>query len=84
MEVINKWLFTNPLFYIIIISSLSIIIIYKLFYSRIVGRFGEKYTKNKLKKLPKEYKVINDVLIEVNGTTHQIDHVVVSKYGIFV
>lgn len=83
MEVINKWLFTNPLFYIIIISSLFIIIVYKLFYPRIVGWFGEKYTKDELKKLPKEYKVLNDVLIEVNGTTHQIDHVVVSKHGIF-
>lgn len=83
MEVINKWLFTNPLFYIIIISSVAIIIIYKLFYSKIVGWFGEKYTKDELKKLPKEYKVINNVLIEINGATHQIDHVVVSKYGIF-
>jgi len=31
-----------------------------------------------------KYKVINDVVIKVNGKTSQIDHVVVSNYGIFV
>ncbi len=35
--------------------------------------------------LPKdEYHLINNLLLETNGETHQIDHVLVSKYGIFV
>ena len=46
MEIINKWLLTNPLFYIILISSITIIIIYKFFYPKIIGWFGEKYTKD--------------------------------------
>ena len=38
-----------------------------------------------LSRLPKEeYRVINDVLIQSNGHSTQIDHVVVSVYGIFV
>lgn len=55
-----------------------------IFYKQIVGRAGEYYTKQALKKLPNDkYKIINDVFIKVNGYTHQIDHVVVSQYGIF-
>ncbi len=31
-----------------------------------------------------QYKIINDVIIEINNKTIQIDHIVVSVYGIFV
>ena len=32
-----------------------------------------------------EYKVLNDVMVRTqNGKTSQIDHIVVSAYGIFV
>ena len=52
---------------------------------KIIGWFGEHWTKQALKKLPKnEYKIINNVMLKLDGTTHQIDHIVVSKYGIFV
>lgn len=38
-----------------------------------------------MKKLPDEYLVINDIMIKTkDGSTHQIDHVVISKYVIFV
>lgn len=30
------------------------------------------------------YKIINDVMLEVDGVTHQIDHVVISQFGVFV
>ena len=53
--------------------------------NRIFGKAGEFWTKRELKKLNKEYKVINDVMIRTSdGSTHQIDHLVISKYGIFV
>ena len=55
-----------------------------LFESKIIGFFGELWTKKDLKKLPKEYKILNNIMIKVNNSTHQIDHIVVSKYGIFV
>lgn len=50
------------------------------------GFFGEFFIRVILKFLDKEkYIVINDVLIPTkDGKTAQIDHVVISKYGIFV
>ncbi|TWH83634.1 NERD domain-containing protein [Sedimentibacter saalensis] len=50
------------------------------------GFFGEFFIRVILKLLnKKKYIVINDVLIPTNnGKTAQIDHVVVSNYGIFV
>lgn len=52
---------------------------------KIFGKAGEFWTKRELRKLNNEYKTINDVMIETSdGKTHQIDHIVISKYGIFV
>lgn len=49
------------------------------------GKIGEKQVASILKKLPEDdYKVINDLLLSSNGYSSQIDHVVVSVYGIFV
>jgi len=71
----------NPLFWIVIIAG----ILCCLFYKEIVGKTGEYWTKKELKKLGKEYLIINDLMIRTEDKkTHQIDHVVISKYGIFV
>ena len=49
------------------------------------GKLGEKSVAKKLKKLDKnKYKVINDVILKTSRGTSQIDHLVVSNYGIFV
>ena len=48
------------------------------------GKYSEKLVSNKIKKLPKEYVVFNDLLFESNGHSTQIDHIVVSPYGVFV
>jgi len=50
------------------------------------GRRGEKFVAGRLRKgLPDEYLMLNDVYLPCSdGTTAQIDHVIVSKYGIFV
>lgn len=49
------------------------------------GHKGEKKTSRILSKLKKEgYTIFDDVLIKSNGRTSQIDHIAVSKYGIFV
>lgn len=75
-----KYYLTNPL----IITILVLGIISAVFYKQIIGWFGEYWTKQVLSKLPKtKYKIINNLFISVNGSTHQIDHVVVSPYGIF-
>lgn len=49
------------------------------------GRRGEKQVAALLSLLPKDkYRVINDLLIQKGGYSTQIDHVVVSVYGVFV
>lgn len=84
MSEFNHVLFSNPLYWTIIILSLIIIIIYKFWGAKIIGWFGEHWTRQALKKLPKnEYIILNNIFIEINGITHQIDHVVISPYGIF-
>ena len=48
------------------------------------GEKGEKEVANVLSQLNRKYKIINDVMIENGKGTSQIDHIVISKYGIFV
>lgn len=49
------------------------------------GKVGEVIVSNKLDGLPKDqYRVLNDVLLPTPKGTSQIDHLVVSIYGIFV
>lgn len=47
------------------------------------GKAGELRVHNILSQLPEGYFVFDDVVLETNGGTTQIDHVVVSKYGVF-
>ena len=85
MKELNHLLLTSSFYWIILISCILIIIICKLFGNKIIGWFGELWTKQELNKLPKDkYKILNDIFIKENEHTHQIDHVVVSQYGIFV
>lgn len=48
------------------------------------GRAAEKRVYQKLRKLPDEYVVMNNLLFQNNGHSVQIDHVVVSPNGVFV
>ena len=50
------------------------------------GASGERTVASRLRQgLPEEYIILNDVYIPLaDGTTTQIDHIVVSQYGIFV
>ena len=49
------------------------------------GKIGERKVANKLDWLPRnKYIVINDVILPTKYGTSQIDHVVVSIYGVFV
>lgn len=75
-----EWL-VNPWLWIIIVSDLLLSVNYKKW----IGKAGEFWVKRELKKLSNEYLVINDVMIKTNDeSTHQIDHIIVSKYGVFV
>lgn len=54
-------------------------------YPKFRGFMGEFWVKTELRKLSKkEYIILNDIMLEDKFGTHQIDHVVMSKYGIFV
>lgn len=48
------------------------------------GIVGEQQVKKVLRKLPDEYTIINDVLIQYKSITTQIDHIVVCRKGVFV
>ena len=49
-----------------------------------IGDIGETHVARKLNVLPKEYITLNDVLLPTHYGTTQIDHIVVSPYGIFI
>ena len=69
---------------ILIIHGIGVLI-YKFYLPRIKGAKGEYRIAKLLRKLKKhEYKTFNDIYLEINGRTSQIDHLVISIYGIFV
>ena len=47
------------------------------------GKMGEERVHNILMQLPDEYYLMDDIILETGKGTTQIDHVVVSKYGVF-
>lgn len=51
-----------------------------------VGLSGEGRVARRLERLPRDiYRVVNNVMLPtIDGNTTQVDHVVVSRYGIFV
>lgn len=70
-----------------IISILLIVslLVLAIIWHRSKGKRGEKHVAAFLSFLPKkEYRVINDLLLQTGGHSTQIDHVVISVYGIFV
>lgn len=60
-------------------------ILFRLFYPQIKGALGEGYLAKLLSSLPKDkYYVLNNIMLKTDRGTTQIDHIVVSVYGIFV
>lgn len=75
-----KVLFAPEIVILFILCILS-----KIFYPKFRGFMGEFWVKTELNKLPKEkYIVLNNIMLEDDYGTHQIDHIVISNYGIFV
>lgn len=48
------------------------------------GKRGEEKVRIILEQLPDEYFLWNDIVLQRNGYSTQIDHVVISPYGVFV
>lgn len=54
-------------------------------YEESIGDYGEKRVSSYLGELPcEEYQVFNDLLIRNGKYTTQIDHIIISRYGVFV
>jgi len=49
-----------------------------------IGEAGERYVSQTLAYLPQDYTTYNNVILKTERGSTQIDHVVVSKYGVFV
>lgn len=73
------------LFISIAVLALILLIVRRPIIAFFRGKKGELSVRMWLKLLSSDqYKIINDLLISSHGHTSQIDHVVVSEYGIFV
>ncbi|WP_431130125.1 NERD domain-containing protein [Flagellimonas flava] len=69
----------------IILAALAYRLFKKYYLPKIYGSLGEFYVSRTLKRLgQKDYIVHNNIYLEKNGRTSQIDHLVISIYGIFV
>ncbi len=67
------------------ILLILLILALRFFKADIKGFVGEKTTSSVLFFLNKsKYKVLNDVILKSGGYTTQIDHIVISDFGIFV
>ena len=70
-------------FIISLVSAVIGFLILKM--PKVKGYFGERSIRKKLEKLDnEEYVVINDITLPTEKGTTQIDHIIVSIYGIFV
>ena len=59
--------------------------VFKMYLPNIKGYIGEKRINKMLQKLGEDYKVFHDIYVKKHdGNTTQIDHVVLSKFGVFV
>lgn len=70
---------------ILLIFFVALSIAFKVFRPKIKGYIGEKSVAAVLSFLPSDkYKIINNILIKSNNRSIQIDHLVISIYGIFI
>ena len=70
---------------ILVLLLVVMSIAYSAFEPEIKGSIGEKKAAAVLSGLPpQQYKLLNDVMLQTDYGTTQIDHIVVSVYGIFV
>lgn len=70
--------------FLAIIFILIVILRLRMLSPKKIGIIGEIRVAWMLHWLPKKYIVLNDILLKTKYCTTQIDHVVVSPYGIFV
>lgn len=75
------------MFFLLIGSALLLFILYFYFNTTNKGENGEKYVSNINNKHlnRKKYFIFNNIMLKFkNGKTTQIDHIIISKFGIFI
>lgn len=72
------------LFLVLLSISVIVLVFIRLNRASIRGRRGEKRISSILSSLPERYILYNDVYLEMKGRSVQIDHVIISRYGVFV
>lgn len=72
--------------YMLILISFIVLIVLGVWYRRpqAKGKRGEMRVSSHLDSLPSQYKVINDLVLKTKNGYTQIDHIVISNYGVFV
>ncbi|MBP5502017.1 MAG: NERD domain-containing protein [Bacteroidales bacterium] len=88
LNVIDKLLQNHVLLYLIIgiVAFIVIVILLGFKTSKTKGEYGEQYVTKLLNSLDKKnYIILNDIILRTSdNNTTQIDHIVVSTFGIFV
>lgn len=70
---------------VLLLFFLSLIVLFKFYQADLKGAIGEQNVALRLRSLDKsKYKVINNVVLQAGEYTSQIDHIVISDYGVFV
>ncbi|MCM3756355.1 NERD domain-containing protein [Sporosarcina aquimarina] len=79
------WMYTkSPLFYVLI-GLLLLRVVYRIKRPAIRGAVGEWQVNRKLAKLGDEYRIFSDIYVpNGEGGYTQVDHIVLSHYGVFV
>lgn len=58
---------------------------YRSFTADEKGEFGETLVANELRTISDmNFVMLNDIIVVTDGNSHQIDHVVINRYGVFV
>ena len=68
----------------VLILVIILVVYLRLNRAKLLGKWGEKKVSLLLGLLGNGYKVFNDVIIRNGNWTSQIDHLIISHYGLFV
>ncbi len=84
-DAVFKTFLSNPQILLIIFFLIIIYAVVNVYYPDFRGYMGELLVKRKLNKLPKDkYIILNNIMIKDKKGSHQIDHLIISEFGIFV
>ena len=58
---------------------------YRAFTAEEKGSYGESLVANELRTISDmDFTMLNDIIVVTDGKSHQIDHVLINRYGVFV